>query len=343
MVKLFFMERKKGQNSKRWKVYIPASIIVLAVIMASAYWYSNYRKYVSSDDAYLDADRVTVGPKILGRIVSLYADEGDSVKQGMLLAELDSTELQAQLMQNRALRDQSLAGLHQAEAKLKLDEETLGLQEIAFQKANDDYERSETQYEGGVITREQFDHSQKAWESAKVQLNIARSQLAVTRTQIAGGKASVEQSEAQANLIQVQLRNTHIYSPSDGVVAKRWLLSGDVVQPGQSIFTVTRASKLWVTVYLEETKLARIKVNQSALFTIDGVPNYTFHGHVFFIGSNTASQFSLIPANNAAGNFTKITQRVPLKISIDELSSGPDLLKKYHLLSGMSVEVKIIR
>jgi len=138
------------------------------------------------------------------------------------------------------------------------------------------------------------------------------------------------------------LGNTKLYAPSDGIIAKRWLLPGDITQPGQSVFTITNNHKLWIIVYLEETNLSQIHINQKARYTIDAFPGAVFTGRVFSIGSNTASQFSLIPPNNASGNFTKVTQRVPLKISIDGIEKGKKL-SDYKILSGMSAVVKIIK
>ena len=119
-------------------------------------------------------------------------------------------------------------------------------------------------------------------------------------------------------------------------------MPGDVVQPGQSVYTVTNNDKLWVAVYLEETKIAGVHTGQQTNFTIDAFPGVDFTGKVYSIGSNTASQFSLIPPNNASGNFTKVTQRVPLKVSIDGVLEGGDL-SNYNVLAGMSAVVKIIK
>jgi membrane fusion protein (multidrug efflux system) len=119
-------------------------------------------------------------------------------------------------------------------------------------------------------------------------------------------------------------------------------LKGDVTQPGQAILTLTDSRNLWVSVYIEETKITKIHVGQAAKFSLDAIPGKVFNGKVISIGSNTAGQFSLIPASNASGNFTKITQRVPLKISIDGTEDHSDP-KSYQLLSGMSVSIKIIR
>jgi membrane fusion protein (multidrug efflux system) len=120
------------------------------------------------------------------------------------------------------------------------------------------------------------------------------------------------------------------------------MLPGDIAQPGQSVFTISKNQQLWITVYLEETKLGEIHLGQDVVFTVDAFSGKKFHGKVFFIGSNTASQFSLIPPSNASGNFTKVTQRVPLKVSIDSLEDGGSTAG-LNLLAGMSVVIKIVR
>jgi membrane fusion protein (multidrug efflux system) len=133
-----------------------------------------------------------------------------------------------------------------------------------------------------------------------------------------------------------------LYAPADGVIAKRWLLPGDIVTAGQSVYTVNNDSKFWVTVYLEETKVGNLRIGEKAKFTLDTYPGIVFTGEVFLLGSTTASQFSLIPPSNASGNFTKVTQRIPLKISIDGVETGQDV-HLYRLMTGMSAVVKIVR
>jgi membrane fusion protein, multidrug efflux system len=133
-----------------------------------------------------------------------------------------------------------------------------------------------------------------------------------------------------------------LFAPMDGIISKRWLMPGDIAQIGQSIYSLTSNNKLWVIVYIEETKVSKIHTGQKAVFTIDAFSGVKFTGTIFSIGSNTASQFSLIPANNASGNFTKVTQRVPLKISIDGTTDNAKV-SQYNILSGMSAVVKIIK
>jgi membrane fusion protein (multidrug efflux system) len=283
-----------------------------------------------------------VSPKILGRISQLFVDEGDSVKTGELIAVLDSTDLIAQRDQAVAGKTVAEASVVQAKAKYQFDLQNNKVLEILLKKAQDDFDRAKKQYEGTVIPQEQFDHARKALETAEAQLNAAKSQVKVSGAQIVSAEAAVESANAQIKTIETQLGNTRLYAPCSGVIGKRWLLPGDIAQPGQLVFSVVNDKKLWVSVFLEETKLGNLRVGQPALFTVDTYPGATFRGKIMTIGANTAAQFSLIPANNASGNFTKVTQRVPLKISIDSVE-GSEKLSAYHLLSGMSVIVKIIR
>lgn len=336
------MENKPLKKEKNRKVYIPLVLIIALVLGGVIYWYIDYSKYIKTDDAHVDADIVGVSPKILGRISQLYADEGDSVKQGELIAVLDSTDLVAQRNQAIAGKQLAEASVLQSRAKYESDIQNNKVLEIALSKTKEDFDRAKSQFEGSVITKEQYDHAKKALETAQAQLEAAHSQANVSKSQIQTAEASVETAQAQINTISTQLNNTKLFAPCTGVIGKRWLMPGDIAQPGQSIFTIVNGSKLWISIFLEETKLESLKIGQSVLFTIDTYPDATFTGKIFTIGSNTASQFSLIPASNASGNFTKVTQRVQLKISIDGMTEGKKL-SDYRILSGMSAIVKIIR
>lgn len=293
---------------KRKTFWIPL-ILLLGVAVAGWYWYKANAGFVSSDDAYIDADRMSVSSKILGRITNLYVTDGDTVKAGQVLARLDSTDLIAQK--------------NQAIAALNLANETIPLSKVNIAKATEDYERAKLQLQKSIIPKEQYDHAQKALEAANAELNI--------------NKSRIETAKAQLDVILTQLKNTTIYSPMDGVVAKRWVLEGNVVQPGEPIFSVYNMKEIWVTANLEETDLSHLSVGNSVSISVDSYPNITYSGVILKMGTNTASQFSLIPPNNASGNFTKVTQRVPVKISIKQMSGG------YHpvLLPGMSTEIKI--
>jgi membrane fusion protein (multidrug efflux system) len=296
---------------RKRRVVIPVLVVLLASLAGGWYWYVHLRDYISTDDAYVDQNRVSISSKILGRVAVLNVDEGDTVVQGNVLVRLDGTDLQAQK--------------EQAVASFRLTEESVGLAKVNQARAQDDYARVEHQYKDGVITREQYDHAKSALEVAHAEYSIALSRVGAAR--------------AQVGVLQAQLENCTIVSPVNGKVAKRWALKGDVVQPGQPIFSVYDQKEIWVTANLEETSLRDIRLHQAVIIVVDGFPDRTFSGSIFQIGGSTAAQFSLIPPNNASGNFTKITQRVPIKITVTEEPAAGNT--PVELLPGMSVEIRI--
>ncbi|MEI6575683.1 MAG: HlyD family secretion protein [Bacteroidota bacterium] len=330
------------QDTKKLKFYIPLILVIAFVIVAGIYWYRDYSRYITTDDAYIESDNVAISSKILGRVVIEYVKEGDSVKTGMLLACIDSSDLIAQEHQAVSLKEQASSAKLQTEASYFYDQENIKVLQVNFDKAKEDYDRAKTQYDGGISTKEAFDHTTKSYESAKAQMNASASSLSVSKAKIESANAAIKSAEAQVVMIQTQLKNTRLYAPMNGIIAKRWLLPGDVVGAGQSVFTVTGNEKYWVIAYVEETKITQIHIGQKVLFSIDAFSDAEFYGKVFNIGANTASQFSLIPPNNASGNFTKITQRIPIKISI-EGNDRNDRISSLKILAGMSAEVKFIK
>jgi membrane fusion protein (multidrug efflux system) len=301
---------KKGLLRKR--LLILALILVVFAAIIYGFWYFNLRGFVSTDDAFIDGDLISLGAKMLGRISQLTVDEGDQVSKDQLLVQLDDSDLQAQQAQ--------------VAANLELARQSVLLAKINLQKAEDDFNRANTQYKSHVIPAEQFDHISKDFEMARAQYNIEL--------------ARVKAADAQLNVVETQLENTRIIAPVAGIIAKKWALPGDVVQPGQAIFTIYNNNQLWVTANFEETKLAAIHPGDPVEISVDAYDSQRFSGKVLMIGATAAAQFSLIPPNNASGNFTKVTQRIPVKISIDRPTQNPDR-DPPALLPGMSVEVKV--
>ncbi|HYW96653.1 MAG TPA: HlyD family secretion protein [Bacteroidales bacterium] len=333
---------EKQGRKKGLKFYIPMILVIATVVILSVLWYSKYSSYISTDDAFIESDKVTVSSQMMGQITSLYAKEGDTVKQGQLLIELDSSDLVARKRQAETQLAQAKSSKLQAQAKFNYEKESIRVVEIEYERVSEDFDRAKKQYEGNVITREQFDHSRKALETAKARLDASRSQLKVAGTMIESAVAAMVSARAQIAVLDSQLEKTRIVAPAAGIIARRWMLPGETTQPGQAIYTISENQDLWVMVYLEETKLKNVSIGQEVKFSVDAYPGTDFSGRVFYIGSNTASQFSLIPANNASGNFTKVTQRVPVKVSIDSIGTRENK-QPADLLAGMSVEIKIIK
>ena len=280
--------------------------IVLATLLATGLvfgclWLFSWSRYAGTDDAIIDGNRAAISAKAMARIKLLAVDEHDTVAAGQLLVQLDDTDLKAQR--------------EQAAASLTLARHNLVLARVNAERAANDLQRATTQYEVAAITAEALDHAQKADAAARASLAIAQAQIGI--------------AQAQLEVISAQLQNLTLTAPFAGVVAKRTALAGEVVQPGQAIFSLYDLRDIWITANFEETKVGVIKPGQAVAVSVDAYPHKTLRGHVAEIAAN------IVPPPFTIGEFTKTTQRVPVKILLD--GDHGQLL----LLPGMSVEVKV--
>jgi membrane fusion protein, multidrug efflux system len=298
-----------GRRS-RWLPILVSVILIGGALFITWRWYEGQRRFVSTDDAMIDADRLTLSSRMLGRVILLTVDEGDTVNSGQILIRLDASDLHAQ-------QRQAQAGLDVARANVQLAK-------ITMDRTRDDLARAKMQFESQTITQEQYDHARQDNDAAAARLAVAEAQIAI--------------SEAQIAVLDTSLTNTAISSPMHGVISRRWVLQGDVVQPGQAIFSIYNLDSVWVTANLEETKLGQIAIGDPVDIHVDAYPDHEFSGRVAQVGTNTAAQFSLIPPNNASGNFTKVTQRVPVRMALSDDAAHQQIAR---LLPGMSVTVKV--
>jgi membrane fusion protein (multidrug efflux system) len=264
--------------------------------------------YETTDNATVGGDQIVVSSQLLGQIVSMRASQGDDVTKGEILATLDDSILKAQ--EHQSIVSEELAAENVTLARVKVDQ------------AQNDFDRAVVQLKNNIIPQEQYDHLEQALAIARAGLNIARLQERLAAAQLA--------------TVRINLSHTTIASPTDGTVARKWTSPGDVVQPGQPLYTLYDLGHVWVDANFKETQIRNLKVGKPTTMTVDAIPGETFGGTVESIGASTAGQFSLIPPDNASGNYTKVTQRVPVRIAIDTGN-----LARHRLLPGMSVEVRV--
>jgi len=279
------------------------SVILIALVgvglVLGGRWLVDAVNYVSTDDSSIDGDHVNVSAKTLGRIAKLSVAEGDKVDAGQVIVLLEEADLRAQEAQ--------------ATASLNFAKRNVELSKISLDRAQADADRTRTLLGSGAATKEQNEHAVSALASASAQYAIALAQ--------------VDTATAQLGVLENQLLNTRISSPITGVVAKKSMMQGDVVQPGQTIYTINDLDKVWVTANFEETKIGRIELGAPVLVTVDAYGGRAFTGKVALIGAG------IVPPAFSIGDFTKTTQRVPIRILLDKTEA--------RLLPGMSVEVKV--
>lgn len=294
---------KKEKEVHKQTVFISKIIlIVISVIgiILLVYWFISL-KYVSTDDASIEGIHASVSSKITEKIKVLNVDEGDIVKADQLIAELDDTNIKAQINQSNVV--------------LNYAKENLELAKINLDKISGDFKRIKKVYTAGVSTEEAFDHAKKAYETANIQFTLAQ--------------VDVDKAIAQLDILEIQLDNTKVTSPISGTIAKKYVSDGEIVQSNAKIFDINDLKHIWIIANFEETKVRFIKTGQNVKINVDAYPNYNFKGKVVIIGG------AIVPPPFNIGESTKTTQKVPVKISFNEIPNS------MIILPGMSVEVKI--
>ncbi|MEM1283569.1 MAG: HlyD family secretion protein [Chlamydiota bacterium] len=286
-------------------------LIILGFIFSGIYFYLT-KNYAWTNDANIEAYRTDLSSNVTEKVIAIYFDEGDRVKKGDLIALLEN--------------DVPKAELATAKAKIASLKEEIAVKEAYFLKVRNDFIRAEEGIQDAVISAQQFDHKQKDLEIAEAELSLAY--------------ANLELSKKELEIINTELTHYEIRAPNDGVIVKRWIWLGDVISPGQATFTMYDLNNIWVLANLEEGKMEKVKLGSQVDIHVDAYPGYIFHGEVFTIKGAAASQFTLVPQNNATGNYTKVSQRVPIKISIHPPNDFPEELPLY-LFPGLSAEVWI--
>ncbi|MGL4781238.1 MAG: HlyD family secretion protein [Bacteroidales bacterium] len=337
------MENTDTKPASSKKGLIILIIVLVAGSVAAFIWWRNYEKYIATNDANLDSYRISVSSMVMAKIKNQLVEEGEKVNKGDLMVELDSSEIKSKQAELEAQKKELEAQLALTRVNEVTAQKTLEMREASYKLAKENYGRAKLQYSQAVLPLEALQTSEEAQTTSKIACEVAKSQLKAASVQIASTEASIQAVESQIESVLIELSYYRIYAPSEGVIGKRWMLPGDIVQPGQTLYTLNQDRALWLSIYLEETKYENVFIGQEVKYQLDAYPKLTFWGKIYYIGDNTASQFSMIPPNNASGNFTKVTQRIPIKISIDSISGDKKLIDKVKLVSGMSAEVKIIK
>ncbi|MDQ2804867.1 MAG: HlyD family secretion protein, partial [Pseudomonadota bacterium] len=321
-----------AKRPRRPRILLIAVGVVLgaALVAGGVLYWLQARNYASTDDARIDADVTQMSSRVSGRVTRILFADNQHVRLGKTLIELDPRDLQAKFDQARA--QQANAGAQRQEADAQLAVRRAGLDQA---KANakvseaDLFQARQTylRYHGinpAATTRQQIDDATAAMRSQTARLAASQqavegeqAQIEAAKAQVAAAAASVKEGAASAEAAALQLSYTKIPAPVAGRVTHRTVNVGDYVQPGQALFALVH-DDLWVAADFKETELARMRPGQAATITVDAVPGVTFHGHVDSFQSGTGGQFSALPAENATGNWVKVVQRLPVKITFDD-------------------------
>jgi membrane fusion protein (multidrug efflux system) len=301
-------------------------LLGLVIFGARKWWFG--RSHVSTDNAQVDGHIVPVLPKVGGYVVEVRVAENQAVKAGDTLVVLDDRDYRSRLAQTDADLAALLATVSSRTRVGQADAAVAQAQANAV-KATADLARMEPLAAQNVVSQQQLDAARAAATAAGAQLASAQAALVGADARVAAARASRDQTA-------LQLSYTRVIAPSNGVVSKKAVELGQLVQPGQPLMTVVPLEDVWVTANLKETETADVTPGDSADITVDAYQGVHFRGHVESLSPATGAKFSLLPPDNATGNFTKVVQRIPVRIHLD----GP-VDPKHTLRPGMSVVATI--
>ncbi|MDD2272843.1 MAG: HlyD family secretion protein [Desulfuromonadaceae bacterium] len=329
-------EVKNGGNKK-----IRAVVILLTVILVGGWfglrWFISSRTDIETDNAFIEARILSVSSKVSGTVARVLVVDNQFVKQGDLLLEIDERDYQFQVA--KAAAGVGMAENESGGEQLKAEavRATVQSARARFEQAVLDQGRAERLYRRDVLPKEQLDRTTTARRVAEAQLKEAEEALKRARTEAglasgSGNKAKILQSKAQLGEAELRLSYTKIYAPRDGYITRKAVEAGVNIQAGQPLMALVPLQDAWITANYKERQLTWIKPGQKVEFSVDAYPGKIFGGTVDSIMAGTGAAFSLLPPENATGNYVKVVQRVPVKITIDRNSDPEQLLRV-----GMSV------
>ena len=326
---------------------------IIALILAGiwlARWWTVGRFIESTDDAYLQADSVTVAPKVSGYVTDVYVGDNATVKAGDPLVRLDTRQYQVALDQAQATIAARAADIQRAQADILQQhaniEQAKAQQQVArvsAQHARDEVQRYAPLAATGAETSERLSELTSTRDQAVATLaantaavDAAETQIAATTAQIAQARAQLEAAEASARQAHLDLQDTVVRSVLAGKVGDRSVRVGQYVQPGTRMLSVVPVQSTYLTANFKETQVGHMRVGQPVVLHVDALPGTDLHGVVDSFAPGTGAQFALLPPENATGNFTKIVQRIPVRIRIE---TGPET--RSVLLPGLSVTADV--
>ncbi|HEX8302183.1 HlyD family secretion protein [Sphingomonas sp.] len=311
-------------------------LVLLAIV---GYFYLTGGGTVSTDNAYVSQDKVSVSSDVAGRIVNVAVKENQIVKKGDLLFQIDAEPYRIAVASARAQIAAAQVNVQTLQTSYAGTGADIQAARDTLQAAQQDYARQAELMKSGFTTRARLEQAQHSVEQARASVNRAASDAAEARSKLSTGSAGENPQLAAARVqlakAQLDLSRTRVYAPADGIVSQSDRLQvGQMMVTGLPALTIVRGQGAWLEANFKETDLNKMRVGQQAEVSFDAYPGLHLKAHVASIGAGTGSEFSVLPAQNANGNWVKVTQRVPVRIAIDEQSSRP-------LIAGLSADVTV--
>jgi membrane fusion protein (multidrug efflux system) len=329
--------------------------VVIALALLTAAFFGGKKVYYAmhhetTDNAQLEARLVPILPRVSGYVKKLYVEDYSTVKKDSLLMLIDDADLQLQLQEMMADLAQAETDIGNAQANIVNAQASVGeskanvdVAQTRKEKAEQDYQRDQNLFRDGAITKKQLDDSKsnldvanKQFDASKRDVTVADSRFGVINAQLKKAQSIIDLKKANIEEQKLKISYTKIYAPADGKIGKRNIDEGQYVQAGAPLFTIVNDEDFWVVANYKETQIEHIKPGDQVEIIMDAYPDVKMKGKVATFSDATGAKFSLLPPDNATGNFVKVTQRLPIKITIDS-----ELVYKDKLRAGMNVYVSV--
>lgn len=347
------MATQETETKKKPNKVLPIilGVILIGGVIFGVKEYIYFSKHVDTDDAQIDGDISPVVARVGGYVDSILFEENTHVNKDQLLVKIDDRDYKVKVEQAAAASAGASAGINVGQSQIYATaaNSSSAKAEVASAKARldkvrKDYERYANLVKDGSVTRQQFDQAkadldvaQANYQASVDQYKAAQEQVGTTRSQLKVTNTGVTGRQAEVDFAKLQLSYTNIKSPATGLAAKKNVQVGQLVQAGQTLFSIVNDNSLYITANFKETQLENIRNGQKVDVKVDAYPDLKIEGQVYNFSPATGAKFSLLPPDNATGNFVKVVQRVPVKIKLS--GSKEDIAK---LRPGMSVDVSVI-
>jgi membrane fusion protein (multidrug efflux system) len=343
-------------NPKRKKALTAvAAAVVLGGAAYGAYYGLVLAHYESTDNAYVQGNVVQITPQVAGTVLAIGADDTDYVKAGQPLVRLDPADAQVALDQSEAQLAQTVREVRTLftnndtlKAQIALREADVARAQADVAKAQDDVNRRAPLVASGAVGKEEFNHAASQLTAARSALSAAQSAVVAAKEQLTANQSltentsvdqhpNVQRAAARVRETYLALKRAELPAPVDGYVAKRSVQVGQRVQPGQPLMTVVALDQVWVDANFKESQLQKLRIGQPATLEADVYgKKVVYHGAVAGLGAGTGAAFSLLPAQNATGNWIKVVQRVPVRIALN-----PEEVSSHPLRVGLSMDARV--
>jgi membrane fusion protein (multidrug efflux system) len=331
----------KNPAKRRRALLIVAAVFILIALIWVLLWLFVFSRREKTDNAYVGGNQVTISAQVPGTVVAIMADDTQRVDAGQVLVRLDPTDAQVRLAQARSALAQAVRGVRQQTSSASGADAQLASSRLELAKLEADLKRHLPLLAAHAESPEIVQHLRDGVAQARAAVNAAQAQAAAAHAAIEGTDVAenpaVLQARANFRAAWIAAQRNAILAPVSGYVAQRSVQLGNSVQPGQQLMTVVPLHDLWIDANFKEGQLQHIRIGQPASIKADIYGgDVEYHGKVVGLGAGTGSAFSLLPAQNATGNWIKVVQRVPVRIALDDKE-----LDKHPLRVGLSTEVTV--